>query len=345
MVKQRGEAWQVDFRWKSQRIRRSFDTEVQAKLWEAQAQERLEKGLPLEEVNVAAADGWTMDTLADAVEARYWKGTANEVNAARNADEVITILGKTRHPRDITASDVDRVMAVLAEKSNSSATINRKLAALSKMLRHAQSRGIIDRMPAIERKREKEGRLRWYTPEEEARVLKHLADKQDFKDLIVFLADTGCRLSEALRIQARDVDQVHARFHGTKNGKARAVPLTGRLRELTSRRREGLNPTDQIFPKDWDIFKARRQWDRVCEALGIEDKEAVLHAWRHTCASRLVQNGVGIQVVQQWLGHKTLTQTLRYAHLAPLNLHQAVAVLEKAVTMRTDKVRCSEALG
>jgi hypothetical protein len=42
-------------------------------------------------------------------------------------------------------------------------------------------------------------------------------------------------------------------------------------------------------------------------------------------------------VVQQWLGHKTLKMTLRYAHLAPVNLLSAVKVLE--VTTPTDTIR------
>ena len=58
-----------------------------------------------------------------------------------------------------------------------------------------------------------------------------------------------------------------------------------------------------------------------------DDKEFVLHCLRHTCASRLVQKGVQIQVVQQWLGHKSIQMTLRYAHLNVNNLMDAVHVL------------------
>ena len=50
---------------------------------------------------------------------------------------------------------------------------------------------------------------------------------------------------------------------------------------------------------------------------------------RHTCASRLVQAGVGLPVVKEWLGHKTNSLTMRYAHLAPKNLLDMVHVLER----------------
>lgn len=55
------------------------------------------------------------------------------------------------------------------------------------------------------------------------------------------------------------------------------------------------------------------------------DAQFTPHCLRHTCASRLVQSGVGIRVVQEWLGHKTIQMTMRYAHLSPTSLHEAAA--------------------
>ena len=40
-----------------------------------------------------------------------------------------------------------------------------------------------------------------------------------------------------------------------------------------------------------------------------------------------MQRGVSLLVVKEWLGHKSLSQTLVYAHLAPSNLQDAVKVL------------------
>lgn len=61
-----------------------------------------------------------------------------------------------------------------------------------------------------------------------------------------------------------------------------------------------------------------------------EDTQFVPYALRHTCCSRLVQRGVNLRVVQEWMGHKTITVTLRYAHLCPTNLLNAVNVLNSA---------------
>lgn len=340
MVKKRAgrSAFQVDFRWKGERIRRSFDDENSAVAWEADARSKLARGLPIEEI--AGVDGSTLSSLLDAVVARFWKGTPNEDASTRNAEVMIEALGKNRHPKDVRAEDIDRVVRALVKAGNSTATVNRKLSALSRLFTYAVSRGIVDRKPQMDRSREKEGRLRWYTDEEEAAILQTIRaqGQDDFHDLVLFLFDTGCRLSEGCRIDWRDIDDVYARFHGTKSGRSRAVPLTSRLRTMLRRRAGDQKPAGPVFP-GWEKHRAGRAWARVRAALGWEkDAEAVLHAVRHTCASRLVQAGVPIQVVQQWLGHRTLQMTLRYAHLAPVNLLQAATALEKVVPTAMDKL-------
>jgi len=58
------------------------------------------------------------------------------------------------------------------------------------------------------------------------------------------------------------------------------------------------------------------------------DKEFVLHALRHSCASRLVNAGIDLYVVKEWLGHSSIQITERYAHLNPTKLAQAAEALE-----------------
>ena len=54
---------------------------------------------------------------------------------------------------------------------------------------------------------------------------------------------------------------------------------------------------------------------------------------RHTFASRLVMAGVDLRTVQELMGHKTITMTVRYAHLAPAHQREAI---ERLAQKRTD---------
>jgi integrase len=329
-ISRRGSSFQCSITHAGKRVRRSFPTHAEALRWEANARERLTAGLPTEEVHESPSATMTLRALVDTVTLKYWRGTANEDNATRNAEACLKFLGEHRDPSSVTTSDIDALTAHLTELGNSPGTVNRKLAALSKCLRFAASRGIITRPPTIERKREPVGRLRWYSVEEEDKILEAAREIDPmFHDLLIILFDTGCRLSEALGLQWGDLDGTFARFMRTKNGSARAVPLVSRLKEMLEARRSGGSDPQEAILKFGDRFACHRLWKQVTDRAGIVGENAVIHTIRHTCASRLVQAGTPIQVVQQWLGHKSLTMTLRYAHLAPHNIVAAAAALER----------------
>ncbi len=57
------------------------------------------------------------------------------------------------------------------------------------------------------------------------------------------------------------------------------------------------------------------------------------HDLRHTFASRLVMAGVDLRTVQELMGHKNITMTVRCAHLAPAHQREAI---ERMAQERTD---------
>tara|TARA_B100002051_G_C16305114_1_gene424807 strand:- start:134 stop:418 length:285 start_codon:yes stop_codon:yes gene_type:complete len=82
---------------------------------------------------------------------------------------------------------------------------------------------------------------------------------------------------------------------------------------------------DRVFP--FTTYWYRDRWDRLRIILKLDD--APWHTLRHTTASRLVQKGVQLVVVKEIMGHKSIATTMRYAHLQPANLVDAICALEK----------------
>ncbi len=102
----------------------------------------------------------------------------------------------------------------------------------------------------------------------------------------------------------------------TKNGERREIPINDTLRstlEGLPRRLDG----GYVFydPSTGSPYgDIKNSFKGACKRAGIRDFH--FHDLRHTFASHLVMAGIDIATVRELLGHKTLTMTLRYAHLA-----------------------------
>ncbi len=221
---------------------------------------------------------------------------------------------------------LDHLIGKLRERGNSNATVNRKMAALQKLLRKAFKMGDIHSLPEFRRQKERAGRLRFLTHAEEKTLFGAIKGRSpESYALCVFLVDTGCRLGEALGLKWSDISDGRVTFWITKSGRSRTVPLTARARLALEWRRGNRNgPFRGIQP-----HRFRAIWNDAKAEIGMgTEKDVVPHTLRHTCASRLVQGGIDIRRVQMWLGHQTLQMTMRYAHLATHDLDKCVAVLE-----------------
>jgi len=110
-----------------------------------------------------------------------------------------------------------------------------------------------------------------------------------------------------------------------KGERPRSIPMTSRVGRILVSRKSS-NPEK---PFTIDKYQAERAWNWARKDMGFgTDKEFVLHALRHSCASRMVNAGVDLYVVKEWLGHSSIQVTEKYAHLNPAKLVQAVEALE-----------------
>ena len=280
------------------------------------------KGKNKSVVNLRQAAEETLD--------KHWKGTKSEMTSWWNAKDCFQRIGGSIAVRAVNEKVIDALVSELERDGKANGTINRKLAALSKILRHCYRRGYIERMPIIDRKKESQGRIRWVTIEEEFSLLSKIREmgRPEMASFTEALLDTGMRFGELHKLEWRDVDfeQEVVRLWETKNGQARSIPLTRRALDAIG----GQVGVDSLrvwmFRKD----QYRHVWDGMKESLGLgEDTQFVPHCLRHTCASRLIQRGIDLRVVKEFLGHSSLQTTLRYAHLAPKNLEEARDALQR----------------
>jgi integrase len=259
----------------------------------------------------------------------------------RRADECIKLLGEGILVTEVNETHVEHLCTTLEERGLSGSTINRYMAALSKLIRYAfQRRSIyhLDRMPHIEWREEGKARIRYVLPEEEKEIISALKTMglDDYLNFYLFLMDTGMRLGEALQFAKRDV-QIDAKssfyviLHGdmTKNGHTRSVPLTLRAKSIIKPFLSTLADTDKVFGHI-DYWQAEKNWRRLRNFMGLEDdKQFVIHCLRHTCATRLAQSGkVELHLIKEMLGHRNYAMTLRYSHFKPNNLLGAINVLD-----------------
>jgi integrase len=54
-----------------------------------------------------------------------------------------------------------------------------------------------------------------------------------------------------------------------------------------------------------------------------------IHQVRHTFCSHLAMRGAPAKAIQELAGHADLTTTMRYMHLSPASLNQAIRMLEQ----------------
>jgi len=141
------------------------------------------------------------------------------------------------------------------------------------------------------------------------------------------------RKGEILSLKWDNVDLRHGfiLLDITKNGERREIPindtLKGVLQGITRRLDISYVFYDNATGKPYQDVK--RSFNTALRKAGI--KNFHFHDLRHTFASHLVMAGIDITTVSRLLGHKTLTMTLRYSHLAPARMAKAVDILDKAL--------------
>lgn len=333
-VYKRGKVFVMDFVINGQRTFKSTGkhTKREAKQVEAAERQKILSGATTKEHKASKI------LLKDAIDQVYeskWKNNKDGMGSYRRATGLINHLGNVPIA-SIEGDIVDELIWKLEATGITIATINRYLATLKTILKHFRLQCDFIRL-----RKERNGRIRVITKDEEARIVELLrvAESRGKKayyveaaDMVEVLVDTGLRLSELLNLRYKEVNFTSnlISIWVNKGDKPRSIPMTRRARVILEERQH-INP---VKPFEIDIDEVERAWRWIRAEMGLErDSEFVPHALRHTCASRLVNAGIDLYIVKEWLGHSSIQITERYAHLNPSKLVQAVEVLDGLIPL------------
>ena len=289
-----------------------------------------------------------MPTLSEATKVVYKRrknGTKSATNFLIGMKHNIKALGDLPVNK-ITRPMVNKMMDILKqERKNSNAVVNQKMGYLRVVLQEMEEDGFIEMIKMPKPRPTKNSKVHYLTKDMEEELLNYLTNRScpeilpyinripeknfvEALNIIKCLIDLGCRVNELLNLEKRfvDYDNNQINFNDRKNDQAVAVPMTNRVRETMQSYYNDSKDFDTIFSYDYSELNAI--WQKARKDLGYADKKFyTIHLCRHTCASRLVQRGVPILLVKEWLGHEDIENTMIYAHLAPKALHSVVEVL------------------
>ena len=278
-------------------------------------------------------DAWLVD--------QKLRNRERTVASARNRIErVVEMLGSEKYVDDITSADLARIIERRRRQRVSDVTINGHITLLRAMLRWGVNEGLIQKLPVrlkllrvVEKKR-----LEIFEPDQIDEVIENAEPR--VRLLVLLVAATGMRRDEALHLRWCDVDFEDARVD------LRAKRFNVRMRDRTvvektwrpktSEERELYLPDSVVRElrrfrmkqkysgdSDWVFQSTRRRGQRWANPAkmvrlafmdaDIYEKGKLLHAIRHTVASRLVR-AVDIECARATLGHRSILTTQRYLH-------------------------------
>lgn len=236
-----------------------------------------------------------------------------------------------------TSSTIGGFLTYLEEeRGNSIRTRNARLAAIHAFFsyaaihhpEHSQSISDVLNLPT---KRSEHTNLTFLT-EDEARALADAPTSQTWtgrRDRVLLLTaiTTGLRVSELTALRWGGLN-LHTPAHLSCLGKGRrnrVTPLNKETRKtlLTWFDELSPNPSDPVFPSNrgtpmsTDAVAQRIKIHGVTASKScptLKRKHITPHTLRHTCAMRLLQNGVDTSTIALWLGHQSAETTQIYLH-------------------------------
>lgn len=343
---------------------KNIESEEMAKLAAAKLFERRERGA----AGLPTDPRYTVkDALDTLTEAR--KGLVKDRQFERfkcMAKRIGKILGDGTPVTQLTAKNAAKLRQHLQTEKFSPYTINKHIGFLVAAIEAAVQSDIIGKNPLRDIERVSDDRRevwRFLGEAEVAKLFAALTDGYDVEkksrednaynthykapvgllELVVFLLNTGARLSEALGCVWRDVNfkakQIRLvtskRAARGRSATSRYIPINTALRSMLDRLYAG-NPSPDAPILTISPVGLSRRFSILSKRAGLGHVR--IHDLRHSFCSALAASGAGIKTIQELAGHSTIQMSARYMHLAPGAKQAAVDALNFGATGKGARV-------
>jgi len=163
-------------------------------------------------------------------------------------------------------------------------------------------------------------------------TIEQLPTKYPYRDKAVMevLYATGVRCSELTNIILNDVDMQEKTIRVMGKGRRERIVLFGSKAKRAieryiqnERALFGFDDTSHLFVSGRGNKLNERTVQRICEMfrkLLKVDRQLTPHKIRHSFATHLLNQGVGLRVIQELLGHQTIATTEVYTHVSSTQL-------------------------
>ena len=219
------------------------------------------------------------------------------------------------------------------EKEYSPRSLHRKICSLKSFYRFLKKEAYISTNPAenIESPKIPKSLPKTISVEETMELLKAPKNIRD-QTALFLLYSTGMRVSELsnLNVDHLDLDNRMIRIVGGKGNKDRLIPLPEVVipivKEYLANRRSDITSSALILNRSGQRLSTRsiqRLVKKYKEQLNLQDKKITPHTLRHAFATHLLSNSVDIRVIQELLGHASLSTTQLYTHVSVEHLRKS----------------------
>lgn len=232
--------------------------------------------------------------------------------------ELLSIINPNIDIAKIDVKIINKYIQHLKDSNNSNATINAKLAYISRILNYAYQNRLIQNKPYIPHfkvilNKEK------YLSKEELRLMLLWCKNNNQKELIRIIligCYTGLRINNILSLTKNNIQDNKLILHDKKTNTNFILPISIKLKYILA----NLENFKLNYQQVYYIFVKMKQ------ELKLDDR-ITIHTLRHTFCSNLIQKDIPITTIQKLANHKKITTTMRYSHLNDKQLEEAINVL------------------